>query len=208
MMAAALGTGDPLAGAALMFAFTLGTSPVFFAVSYFATRLGARLEKNFMRFVAVVVLVMAVVTIDSGAVLAGSPVSLTRWVTGIFTPQSQAAAAPLLGQPTVSNALDAIQPEADASSSLDTSLVTVSVENWGYAPEVTHAKAGVPIQLKLVSQNVRSCALAFVIPSLNVQKLLKPTGEEIIDIPAQEAGSVLTYSCSMGMYGGQIIFDL
>ncbi len=87
-------------------------------------------------------------------------------------------------------------------------LVTVKVENWGYTPEVSHAKAGVPIQLKLVSEKVRSCALAFVIPSLDVQKLLEPTGETIIDIPAQESGSVMTYSCSMGMYGGTIVFDL
>ena len=39
-------------GAALMLAFTLGTSPVFFIVAYLTTELGARLEKFFMRFVA------------------------------------------------------------------------------------------------------------------------------------------------------------
>jgi len=38
MMAVALATGDAAQAAALMFAFTLGTSPVFFAVAYFATQ--------------------------------------------------------------------------------------------------------------------------------------------------------------------------
>ena len=47
MMAAALGTSNPLQGAALMFAFTLGTSPVFFAVSYFATQLGQETRAQF-----------------------------------------------------------------------------------------------------------------------------------------------------------------
>ena len=47
-----------LMGAALMFAFTLGTSPVFFAVAYLTMQLGARLEKWFLRFVAVVMLVL------------------------------------------------------------------------------------------------------------------------------------------------------
>lgn len=42
-------------GAALMFAFTLGTSPVFFVIAYLTTELDARLEKFFMRFVAAVV---------------------------------------------------------------------------------------------------------------------------------------------------------
>jgi sulfite exporter TauE/SafE len=78
MMAVALGTGNPLQGAALMFAFTLGTSPVFFAVSYFATKLGSKLEKNFMRFTAALILILAVVTIDSGLTLMGSPLSLQR----------------------------------------------------------------------------------------------------------------------------------
>src|SRR6266496_3303132 len=47
MMAAALGTGSIAMGAALMFAFILGTSPVFFVVAYLTTELGARLEKFF-----------------------------------------------------------------------------------------------------------------------------------------------------------------
>jgi uncharacterized protein len=44
MIATALGTGSILLGAALMFAFTLGTSPVFFLIAYLTTELGARLE--------------------------------------------------------------------------------------------------------------------------------------------------------------------
>jgi sulfite exporter TauE/SafE len=44
MMAAALGTGSAGMGAALLFAFTLGTSPVFFVVAYLTTELGSRLE--------------------------------------------------------------------------------------------------------------------------------------------------------------------
>ena len=76
MMAVAIGTGSPAMGAALMFAFTLGTSPVFFAVAYLATRLGQVLEKWFMRFVAVTVLVLGLLSINSGLNLAGlSPFS-------------------------------------------------------------------------------------------------------------------------------------
>ena len=63
------------ASATLMFAFILGTSPVFFTVAYLATRLGARLEAGFMRVVAVVVLVLGLVAIDSGLTLLGSPYS-------------------------------------------------------------------------------------------------------------------------------------
>jgi uncharacterized protein len=193
MMAVALGTGDPLQGAALMFAFTLGTSPVFFGVAYFATHLGARLEKYFMRFVAAAILILAVVTIDSGLTLAGSPVSLSHFTSSLFSPASDVAAAPASG-------------ESESGKSQD--IVTVSVQNSGYSPDVVHAKAGVPVKLRLVSKNVFSCSRAFTIPSLGVEKLLKATGEAVIELPAQKKGTQIPFSCSMGMYSGTIIFDL
>ena len=192
MMAVALGTGNPLQGAALMFAFTLGTSPVFFGVAYFATRLGAKLEKNFMRFTAVVILILAVITIDGGITLAGSPYSLTRWVTGVFSAQQ-------------ANALPAGDPSTFSSQD---GTITVKVQNDGYSPNVVHAKAGVPLKLRLVSKDVSSCSRAFIIPALNVQKLLPATGEATIDIPAQQKGAKMPFSCSMGMYSGTIVFDL
>ena len=203
MMAAALSTGSPIQGAALMFAFTLGASPVFFAVTYFATQLGARLEKNFMRFVAVVVLVLAVVTIDSGITLAGSPVSLTRLV----NEARASAAAPS------STRLQPAGPQLELGgitdeSELGENVVTVNVLPYGYEPNVVHAKAGEPVRLRLVSQDVYSCSLAFIIPSLKVQAFLPATGETYIDIPAQAPGTQMPFMCSMGMYTGTIIFDL
>ncbi|MBN1937735.1 MAG: sulfite exporter TauE/SafE family protein [Anaerolineae bacterium] len=81
MMALAAGTGNPLMGAALMASFTLGASPVFFALAYLAARLGAGWEKRFMQVTAVVVLILGLIAIESGLNLVGSPVSfasLTR----------------------------------------------------------------------------------------------------------------------------------
>ena len=204
MMAVALGSGDPLQGTALMFAFTVGTSPVFFAVAYFATKLGSKLEKYFMRFVAVVVLILAIITIDSGVSLAGSPISLSRWFNSVFSPQSQITSQ--IESPQAP--FEAQGPINPAVNSGDGTVVRINVENNGYSPDVVHAKAGVPIQLLLVSENVQSCSRAFVIPSLNVQLLLKATGTAMIDIPAQKNGTQMPFSCSMGMYTGTILFDI
>ncbi len=204
MMAVALSAGSPIEGAALMFAFTLGTSPVFFAVAYFATQLGAKVEKHFMRFAAVVVLILALVTIDSGITLAGSPVSFTRAFNSILVP-SQGVQAEAPSQGPIEPATSA--PQANPSSS-DGSVITVKVENYGYNPDVIHAKAGEPITLRLVSENVRSCSRAFVIPSLGLQQILPQTGEVEIEIPAQKAGTEMPFMCSMAMYTGIIVFDL
>lgn len=202
MMAIALGTGNPLQGATLMFAFTLGTSPVFFAVSYFATQLGQKLEKYFMRIVAIVVLVLALVTINSGLTLAGSPITFSKLASSVFPqPQNVAAVSANQGQETVN--VNGVNSSASAENT-----IAVNVANSGYYPNEVHAKAGVPISLKLITDNVRSCTRAFIIPSLGVQQILDQTGEAVIQIPAQKSGTQINYSCSMGMYSGTIIFDL
>lgn len=208
MMAVALGSGDPIQGMALMFAFTLGASLVFFAVAYFTTQIGSKMEKHFMRFVAIVILVLAFVTIDNGITLAGSPVSISRLFkmpnqvqASVITLPDDNQAESLSPIPTnSSNAAN--QPESESS------IISINVENYGYSPDVIHAKAGVPITLELITNNIYSCSRAFVIPSLRIEKILPKTGVETISLPAQEAGKKLQFSCSMGMYTGVIIFDL
>jgi sulfite exporter TauE/SafE len=190
MMAVALATGNPVEGAALMFAFTLGTSPVFFAVTYFASHLGKKLEKSFTRVAAIVILVLAIITIDSGLTLAGSPVSFSRLAGNILPGTGQALM------------MSSGEPVGDGT------VVTVNVKNNGYEPQVIHAKAGVPVTLRMVSKNVKSCSLAIIIPALDIFEILDPTGVREISLPPQTAGTRLQYSCSMGMYSGTIVFDI
>jgi sulfite exporter TauE/SafE len=185
MMAIAIGTGDPLQGAAILFAFTLGASPVFFIVAYLTTKLGARLEKLFMRFVAVVVLILGLVSVETGLNLLGSPYSVTHMVQEVLPSKQAVEAVP-----------------APASSTL-----TLNAGNNGYRPQVLHAKANEPVTLNLITNNTLSCSRSFVIPRLNVERLLPETGTVPIDIPAQKPGTVLFFTCSMGMYSGKIIFQ-
>lgn len=189
MMATALGTGSATMGAALMFAFTLGTSPVFFIVAYLAAELGAKLEKFFMRFVAIVVLILGIYTFDSGLNLMGSPLSLQNLTRNWFAPQ------------TDSNA-QAESPQPPAGG-----VLTLNVKNNGYFPGVLRAPAGKDLTLNLVTNNTYSCARDFVIPALNFYELLPDTGVVKVNIPAQQAGSTLFFTCSMGMYTGQIVFE-
>ncbi len=195
MMAVAVGSGSALTGAALMFAFTLGTSPVFFAVAFFTLQLGRSLEKWFMRFVAVVVLVLGLISIDTGLNLAGSPFSISRLLQGS-------------GQPAAASTLPPAEGTPDENLPVDTDKALIlSAGNSGYSPRLLSAPAGTDLVLNVVTENTFSCARAFVIPSLGVEVLLPETGTVPIDIPAQPAGTVMQFTCSMGMYTGQIVFD-
>jgi sulfite exporter TauE/SafE len=185
MMATALGTGSVAMGAVLMFAFTLGTSPVFFIVAYLTTELGAKLEKFFMRFVAVLVLILGFVTLDSGLNLMGSPLSLQNLTRNWFPSQAEA------------------NPVADSAQG----EIILNVQNGGYFPATLKVPAGQDLTLNLVTDQTYSCARDFVIPALNFYKLLPDTGTVQVTIPAQKAGSTIFFTCSMGMYTGQIVFE-
>lgn len=188
MMAGAIATGKPLLGAALMFAFTLGTSPVFFILSYFATKLGALLEKQLVRVVAIVLLVLGLLSIDTGLNLLGSPYSITK----LLQTNSQTQVAEVL-------------PVDSGSDS--TNVITLNVVNSGYKPNELHAPANTELTLDLITKNTTSCSRAFLIPELNISELLDQTGTKSVQIPAQPAGKKIAFTCSMGMYTGEIVFD-
>lgn len=187
MMATALGTGSLAMGAALMFAFTLGTSPVFFIVAYLASELGAKLENAFMKFVAVVVLVLGFITLNSGLNVLGSPLSFQN-LTRTWFPDSPEAAS-VGNVPTVQGEID------------------LFVKNDGYFPGTLGAPADTDLVLNLVTDQTYSCARDFVIPSLNLYQLLPDTGKVQVKIPAQPRGTSMFFTCSMGMYTGQIVFQ-
>jgi sulfite exporter TauE/SafE len=184
IMAVALGTGSPLQGAALMFAFIVGTSPLFFSVSYFATRLGATLEKYFSTFVAITLLVLGLVSLDSGLNLAGSPLSFTILYHSVLP----AASA----------------PAATGSQS----QYVVNITDDGYSPSVLHLPANRPVSIEWVTENTQTCARSIVIPALDYEKIVPPIARIRFDIPAQAKGTVIRYTCSMGMYPSQFVFDL
>ena len=184
MMGAALATGRAGMGAAMMFAFTLGTSPVFFLVAYLTTKVGARLESFFMRFVAIAVLVLGLVTLNSGLNVMGSPLSFENITRAMF--------------PSASGT----EPSVASDGNL-----TLMVENQGYFPQVLRAKANKPISLNLVTNRTYSCTRDFVIPALGYYELLPDTGTVMVDIPPQASGTRMFFTCSMGMYTGMIVFD-
>jgi len=190
IMATALGTGSIVLGAALMFAFTFGTSPVFFIIAYLTTELGARLEKFFIRFVALALLILGFITLDGGLNLIGSSLSLQNLARNLIPSNNISASA-------------ANSPQ----SSISGDELVLYVENSGYFPSTLKAPAGKDLKLNLVTDGTYSCALDFLIPALDFYQMLSPVGTFQVSIPAQEKGSTLYFTCSMGMYTGQIVFE-
>jgi uncharacterized protein len=143
-----------------------------------------------MRIVAVVVLILGFVTLDGGLNVIGSPLSFQNLTRSVIPSNSVSAS-------------EANSPQ----SSIPSDELTLYVKNSGYFPATLKAPAGKDLKLNLITNGTYSCALAFLVPALDFYQMLPPVGNVQVDIPAQEKGSTLYYTCSMGMYTGRIIFE-
>lgn len=220
MMAAAVSSGSPWMGAGILFAFVLGASPTFFGVTYLAARLSALFERRFFQILGTAIFLLGIYSFDTGLNLAGSPVSLTRAVSAARLEQIFATPAPAVtgSLPSSGQGLEPDQvvttlqeglsrPQTGAFDMNGSTDLTINVYNTAYEPDLVYAPADQPIRLTLVTDGVYSCSLAFAIPALDLLEVLENTGERVIEIPPQPAGTVMPFMCSMGMFTGQMIFE-
>ena len=178
----ALGTSNPLYAGLIMFAFVLGTSPTFFLLSFVYSKVSDSFQHLFHKITALLLIIMAVISLNGGVTLLGS----------IYTLQNFYAAA--LNKSLVNGQVAGV-------STPDGQEVTITVLSSGYSPNNITLKKSIKTTLILNSQSTQSCARAFTIPSLNIQKLLPASGSTTLEFTPTQTGP-LVFSCSMGMYNG------
>ena len=180
IMIAAIGTGNPMMGALTMFAYTLGTTPLFFSLGYLATQLGGALRGAFSKVAAATIILLAALSIVTGLALLGAPVpDLLVWA----SPKTEAVTTGAAGG-VIQEAVVQANPSA-------------------YVPNRIVFKTGTPAQLKLVTGDRLGCTSSFVIPSLGIQKAMWKNEEAVFKIPTNKPGKI-PFTCSMGMYWGVI----
>lgn len=190
----AITAGSPLAGAAVMAGFVLGTAPLFAVLGYLFRRSSRALSGRLGIATGIVVLAVAAWTIGSG-LQAGSWASFS---TG-STPAAATAPAPALSEGG--------KGAPDGPVSIDASgkqTIVLTVTDF-YETTAFTAKAGVPTTLVLRGKDSGGCARAFTIPELGVQEIVKRDGDTKVDLGTRKPGT-LRFSCAMGMQTGQITF--
>lgn len=215
MMAATIATGNPFAGATIMFAFILGTSPIFFVLAFLTTRLEGKLQAGFLKLVGVVILVLALVSIEGGLTMAGSPVSFANFKQGAgnFFSSIGEEAPPTSATPSTPSNPYSSNPApnksanpAPSSATQDNGVLQLTASSSSYSPRVIKASANKAYKLEITSKDNQGCGRAFTIPSLGKQEILPEDGVTTIDIPPQKAGT-MRMTCAMGMYRAVIEFS-
>ncbi|MFI1721942.1 sulfite exporter TauE/SafE family protein [Streptomyces sp. NPDC020489] len=197
----AVTSGSPLAGAAVMAGFVLGTAPLFAALGYLFRRTSRALSGRLAMLTGVVVLAVAAWTVVSGVQAGGwAAFNLNR------SPDAAAAGSPTDPAETTPDSRKK-KPVTSGPVRMDasgTQIVTLTVTDF-YIPTEFTALADVPTTLVLRGKDSGGCARAFTIPELGVQEIAKRNGDTEIDLGTRKPGT-LRFSCAMGMQTGTIDF--
>ena len=180
MQLLAINSGSPALGAATLFVFVLGTSPLFFSFGYFATRLGAAMHRRFLKVAALAIVFVALFTLDGALKLGGAPITFADVKAAVFSPAPAMKAAP---------GADGVQE------------VRITAGSGGYSPARVEIQSGRPARLVFAGGGSGGCTLSLLFEGR--QYYLQPGGETAIELPAQDPGTI-EYTCSMGMYGGRV----
>jgi len=97
-------------------------------------------------------------------------------------------------------------PRTNVSSVAGKQIIEISAKG-GFSPRDVTAKADTATTLKIKTSSTFDCSSSLTIPKLGYQTNLPPSGETVVDVPPQKAGSTLTGLCSMGMYSFNIRFE-
>lgn len=188
----AISSGSPMQGALIMGSFVLGTAPMFVLIGIATAKLSEVWRVYFLRTAAVLLIGMALYSINGILQVSDSPYSLQR-----------------MG-PRLVRLLPPYDTSTPKSKSADTNVkvengvqkVTISVSNGGYSPKSFRVKKDVPVELTLAAgTGVYSCATAFTFREFKIVDYLKPGDSNVHTFTPTEKG-VFTFACSMGMYSG------
>lgn len=178
MELAAITTGSAFEAAAILFAFVLGTAPLFVVVGILA-RGTAVLQRRLTAGAAIVVVTLGLYSINGVLIATDSAYSaqnITASVRKVFSPKEQTTE-------TVSR-------------------VTIVVAPNGYSPSRVTVPAGQAVQIALERQGALGCTSLFLIPKLSIQTDIS-RGNKVVTATFPEPGSY-RFTCGMGMYSGVI----
>ncbi len=184
MQLLALGSGSFWQGSVIMMAFALGTLPALLGISYVSSMAGGSFARVFYRFSGAMVVLLAIVNLQSGLTLTG--VNVDRWMS--------------FGRARVSAS------GADPYVSIDDNgqqIITVYVSDRGYSPAAFSIEPHMTTWVYAIApDDVAGCASQLTAPAFNISANIRKGGNWLgpINNPTKD----FTLACSMGMYRAQV----
>lgn len=156
----ALGTGNFVKGAASMFFFSLGTTPLMFGLGAISTILSGKMTNKLMKFSAALVVILGLGMVSQGLSLSG--------VSPVFAASQDGNVAKLQ---------NGVQ------------TVSIELQSNKYAPIVVQKGVPVKFIINAKQENLNGCNNAITIPQYNIQKNLV-AGENVIEFTPDQTGTI------------------
>lgn len=189
MEVVAINSGNPVAGALILFSFVLGTSPLFAVLGLATAKLSVGWYEKFTKVAAISLIAMAIFAINGVLLVLDSPLTLNKLVSPV----------------TYFFSAERFTKNLVATDASGVQQVKIQVLNNGYQPNKVTVKAGVPVEITLESHETYSCALGFVLKEFNINTVLASTDTQSFTFTPNKPGSY-RFTCQMGMYSG--IFEV
>ena len=184
MQLAAIASGGFFSGALIMSFFALGTMPVLFSVGLGASYVNNKKMGIFQKFIAAIIILFALYSLNTGLILAGSKYSLNNF-SNIFIGNSA----------TEENVID----QGYQIAELDI--------NYTFLQKEFRIKKDVPVRFIINAIRVTGCSDEVVITRLGLTTgKLKNGQQAILEFTPTKTG-VIPFSCWMGMINGRFIVE-
>lgn len=167
-----LGKGSFVIGALTMLAFSLGTLPSLASVGVFSSFAKGNVQKYFMTFSAVLIIVLGIFNLTPGLNLVGASVALP-------VAYDNTVPVPAVGEKQIIN---------------------LEVRGLDYYPTQFTLKKGIPVEWRVDGRNAQGCAGIISVPKLGITERLPKDSIKTITFTPQQTGKI-TFTCSMGMAG-------
>ena len=184
VMAISIASGSAVTGALILFAFTLGTLPIFFILGYLATRVSGILRQAFAKVAATALVLLAIFTLNNGIALTGSHYTLEELGKGGWCVISYCDESEVL------------------PAAADDTAITINA--YGYEPRQLTVHAGAPVSIHLTNTGNTGCPQAFTIPQLGLQQVVPLGTSKVLRFTAPKQPGDIAFMCSAGLYRGVI----
>jgi len=180
----ALGTGSAYKGALAMLIFSLGTVPLMLTFGALSGLITKGYTKTLLKFSGILVVVLGIVMGSRGLALAGVNIPTTSSLAATLSGSKPSASASPAAKPIIENGVQIVRMTADGA---------------GYTPNGLYIQKNMPVKWIIDGKALNSCNSQIIIPSLKIQKDLKP-GENVIEFTPKDQD--INFSCGMGMIRG------
>jgi uncharacterized protein len=188
MYVMAAGTGSPVAGAEMLFAFGVGTLPVMLSFGMLTSLISGALTHKLLMASGAIVITLGAVMINRGLILTGTGYDLHSLISSMSPPPPQS---------------QAISPTLAKASRPAVQTIVMDVMSFGYTPNQFTLIKGVPVKWIINGKEVTECNRRILVPKLGLQIDVKE-GEQVVEFTPKEAG-IIPWSCWMGMKHGEFI---